>query len=784
MADPEDIRDRRGMGPRKTRHPRLPDFTEAPDHSALPDAITVPYRPDIAPTVKELLDIAALIERRYDDDEDRYLHSTLARLFDELRCDASDTVEVLQLIAGRTQVLNAPTGTGKTVLVRVLASWFALRGLRITLVVPDVKATLATAWDISADLAFLHEDEHLDRPASCVPLMSRDAGRNAPSSTPHSYREESTLPGEWGKRGARDIDNLAYGCAQNKLLDGAGTYPPGQENCLTLQRGDTFAACPWIPRCDKFAPVYDACDAAVVVTNHHHFIDGTLKIGVNLDGRPTRGLTVREFALRTSHAVIIDEIDQFQSNVVNKCATTIVLHSRRPWTSAPQKFDTDSKQLPIRVESSLLNSVSHVRLMAEFLLLSICHGALHLTIGDDDATRRRSGGSQNAGWRLAHGRDRELIDLLFPGQAIEGQPIPEDLYGRLDSLLPGRYTAPSLGAAGGKAPVGEDPEWDDVRRALEALTAPRGQDFLDLVKLELHGLLTPSIPDPRRRSRAINLLVVRGYLKELDACLGTLRDHVQQLRHSGLSSAHRILEAVHPRAINSILPLGMLGRAITGYRVTGMDDKEKAAELSAQNISGDPHTYVSELGGLVALLTARVERPVIGLSATAYFPQAIREHVHAPVTWWMTDAQARSIVTQSHTLTYGPGHALMGEPIRIAGTHPKGKPEALIELAPASTSKSPKRSRNYEAPTPPRPEPASSLPPTATNSAPTWQSVCPAAKASTTACASPSPPANRTAMPDISRRRTWRGPSRPRSSRTSPPTATSSSPRSPSSPAD
>ncbi|GII89730.1 hypothetical protein Ssi03_77200 [Sphaerisporangium siamense] len=658
--------------------PTYPDFVAAPDHSTLPTVSTVPYTPEISPTVKELLDAAALVERRYDSDTERYLHDTLARLFSKLHCEeSSSVVEVMRLIAGRTQILNAPTGTGKTVLVRVLASWFALQGLRIALVVPDVKATLSTAWDISADLEFLHQDGHLEQRATCVPLMSPNRRQERALKSAALIREDPHYPGEWGKRGQRDIDNLAYGCAQERFLDTAGTYPSGRENCFTLQREGAFASCPWIPRCDKFAPIYAACGAAVVVTNHHNFIDGNLKIGLNLDGRPTRGVTVREFALRTCHAVVIDEIDQFQSNLIDKCATHIVLHSRRPWTSAPQQFDTDAKHMPIRVESSLVNSVSHVRLMAEFLLLSICHGALHLTASDDEHTTQQRSGHQNAGWRLAHARDRELIGLLFPGAVAEGESIPPELFGKLDALLPERYGASSLLAGQDN---GLDRGWDDVRRALDVLTAPRGHDFLDLVKLELHGLLADTIPDARSRSRAINLLVVRGYLKELDTSLTTLRDHVQQLRHSGLSSANRILEAVHPRAVNSILPLGMLGRAITGYRVTGLDNKEKDAELSAQNISGDPHTYVSELGGLVSLLTARVERPVVGLSATAYFPQAVREHVHAPVAWWMTDAQARSIVAESHKITYGSGHPLMGESIRISGTHPAGKPSALIEL--------------------------------------------------------------------------------------------------------
>jgi hypothetical protein len=70
----------------------------------------------------------------------------------------------------------------------------------------------------------------------------------------------------------------------------------------------------------------------------------------------------------------------------------------------------------------------------------------------------------------------------------------------------------------------------------------------------------------------------------------------------------------------------------------------------------------------------------MGLSATAYFPQAVREHLHAPVRWWMTDAQARSIRARKHRIDYGEGHPLFGEPIKVSGTHPSHKKDALIEL--------------------------------------------------------------------------------------------------------
>lgn len=657
--------------------PVYPHFKSAPEHDVLPAVTTRPYQKEIAPTVEELKSLALAIESRYEKEEERYLHFTLSRLFEHLKAADTDRIDVFRLLSGHTQILNAPTGTGKSVLVRVLASWFAVNDLRVTLVVPDVKATLSTVWQIKQDLEHLHDRGELKKPATCAPLMS-------PSSLYERTLKHASLinegdPGEWGERGLRDVDRLGHGCAQEKLIESAGTYRRGQENCIGLRQDKSYAACPWIPTCGKFAPVYEACNAAVVVTNHHNFIQGNVRIGVQIDERAIRDVTVRELVLRLSDAVVIDEIDAFQATAIDKCASQMVLHSRRPGTADPQVLDTDAKRLPTKTEAGLLNPISHVRLMAESLLLGICDNALHLNARDDERAKELTRDYRNDGWRLARSRDRDLIPLLFPDMELaEGQAIPREAMARLDALLPERYgTSDSLA----EPEVQLGPEWNEVRNALSALVGPRGEDHRDMVKLELHERLTAAIPDPRKRSRAINLLLVRVYMRELDQSLDALREKAQQLRHLGLVSAHRILDSLKPRAIASVLPLGMVGRSISGYRVKGLEDREKDAELSVQALSGDPHTYVSELGGLVSLLTARVERPVMGLSATAFFPQAVREHVHAPVTWWMTDAQARSIVAESHRLTYNDEHRLAKDPIRIAGTHPTGKPEALVELA-------------------------------------------------------------------------------------------------------
>lgn len=657
--------------------PTYPGFTEAFGHDRLPHVDTAHPLDDLQIPTEDLLRLATQIESQEPEDK-RYLRATLEGLFSVLQTsDSISPQEALRMTAGGLEIFHAPTGTGKSVMARVLAAWFAQQELRVAIVLPDIKACLSITHKIRADLRVLQDLDAIKHETGCAHLMSSSGMHERAHKLARLVDEDPQSPGEWGESGERDVDPLSYGCAQRPLLESSADYPPGREPCLSLYRqGVGASACPWIPTCGKFAPVYEACSAHVVVTNHFAFLQGNLRIGVNLDGRPVNGVSVAELALRTCHAVLVDEVDQFQSRAVDRCAGEVILHSRRHWTAATQEMDMDAKRLPITDEAGLLPSVGQARLMAEFLLLAVCSNALRLDVVDDERAVDRVPDRTGLRWHMARGRDRQLIRLLWPDLDTAAETdLPADLAERLQALMPARYLQPHIAQAD-PTEVG----WDEVRRALAALVAPRGQQLLDAVKLDLHQLLESRVKDPHRRAQAVNLLVTRTVLTELDEALSELRASAQHYRSSGLRSAQRIAETLSRSAVSAVFPLGLLGRALTGYRVTGLDDRERSAELVAQSIAGDPHTFTSELGGLVSLCLAGVERPVMGLSATAYFPQAVREHVHAPVRWWMTDAQARSIRARRHRIEYGEGHPLYGEPIKISGQHSSRKKGALIEL--------------------------------------------------------------------------------------------------------
>ena len=660
----------------KTTIPGTEDPADG-DAAAL-EITTVPYRADLSIDTAELLELAADIDLRYQP-ADRYLYRVLNELFTQLNtADSVKVTEAIRLVPGPAEVLNAPTGTGKSVFVRIAASWFALNDMTITLVLPTVDATLSAAWDIGEDLRHLRELRGLERELTCTPLMSHSGLHER--AVKAAARVEGSFLDQSPKARWR-LDQLAYGCALESLTEIAQPYPPGRETCRTLKPlppSTGTRICPWMPAaCGKYEQHRQACTASVVVTNHHNFMVGRFPLGAVVDGKLAGDLTVAELVFRRSDAVLIDEIDQFQSNALEMCASELVLDSRRNGAVPLRELDDDKANLPVEASKDLCPTVSHARYLAEFLLAGICTDEIHLRHYEGDGPARDRPGMGSTGWHMAGGRDRRLIRLLFPEADITNtQEIPQHLFGTLNALSPARP------GTGGDQPSGDRPAADlpahlqAVRVELTKALAPRGEDLLAEVKLGLDDALRPVITDAHERSEAAELLIVRTWLGELDSALALLRNKTAQLRAVGVQSARKLAERLEARVASNVLPYGMLGGSITGYRVTGLDDPGKSAELTAQCITGDPHTYTAQLGSIISLTLAGVERPVMGLSATAYFPQAVRENIHAEVRWWMTDAAPDSIRARRHMIT----DAVTDSAIKISGIPQGLKRQALITM--------------------------------------------------------------------------------------------------------
>jgi hypothetical protein len=653
-----------------------PGFDQPVGHEALPRLTTRPARDRVTPTVEELKQIAKELSTRKGCD---WLEERLELFLDGLKTSDGDDLAEFDLTAGDLQTLNAPTGSGKSVLVRIMASWGAMNGVRTGIVVSDVRTTMELAAEINADLAHLHKQGKLPEVARCTPLMS--PAKMHERALDHAALTPPSASRPWDPATVKDLAILGSGCAQRPLMDPADLFKPGDENCTTLTSaatGSNWLACPFIPVCGKFEQLYEAVDAAVIVTNHHNLLDGSTRIGIVLDeqahngtARGTAGVSVLEFILRACDVLLVDEVDAFQSTAIASCTSELVLASRKR-TSVPRAIDDDTHKLPSVHKRAMTPPITHTRFIAEMLLEWIGEDGLRLNPGNE--AKSPDGASRdNAGWRMARSRDRELAQLLFPDQATLDD-VPPELFDLLDQLSPTSWSADH------ESPLfpDDDVDWSEIKESLENLLGSRGEDHLAVVRAQMRTILADRIPDPQKLAAVVNLLVTRAVLEELDRVLDRVRDEAQAMRYLDRASVHKILESMRDKTVTRFYPTAMLGRAVRGYQVKGMEKKDSDAELASQAFGGDPHTLVAELGGLTALFAAGVQRPVMGLSATAYLPQAVQEHIHAPVRWWIPDDHPNSIKTRA-TLV----QSAAGEAMRIGGLPQHLKPEALNDLGKA-----------------------------------------------------------------------------------------------------
>jgi hypothetical protein len=653
----------------KVRIPPSPGFTEEPGGDRLPFLDTAEYADSLDVPTGDLLTLARRLDGQYAPAK-RYLYTTLKVLFGQLNTtDSVDPSHLLRLLAGPVEIFNAPTGTGKSVLVRVMASWYADHRMRLAVVLPSAEATLKACWEIAGDLVHLGIDQ------TCAPLMSVAGLHDRAMKAAGRIEEDPDAPGVWDGMAGWKLDFFSYGCSLREYTEAAHPFAAGDEPCVSLRPPASpygSRACPWIPVCGKFDQYYRASAAAIVVTNHHNFMVGRMSTGVTVDGRATRGVSVAEFMLRGFHTLVVDEVDQFQSNAVDMCASDLKLASRRTRETPLLRLEADLHGLDTTTVKEIQNTVKHARYLADTLLINVCTGDLRL-----NGSKSQRPGATSTGWHLSGHNDRRLIRLLFPADAVaDSDAIPPEVYERFDALRPSAPVAYDPDAP--SAPALE-PYLAALRTILGGLIHNPGEDLLNQAMLDMAEALDDIVKDPHERMETVNLLIVRTLLAELDDTINTLRGKTAHLRALNLPSAHDLARQLES-GVCSALPYGTLGRAITGYRITGLDEPDKNAELTSQSIAGDPHTYTAQLGSVVALSLAGVERPVMGLSATAYFPQAVREHIHSSVKWWMTDAKPDSIRAKKHRLEYSDAHPMFGEAIQISGLPQKLKRHALIEM--------------------------------------------------------------------------------------------------------
>jgi hypothetical protein len=622
-----------------------------PEPAELPVLITREPVPGTRVDLTSLVPIAAALDAAKGS---THLSDVLAQIIERLTDSATGSdVDVLDVRSGHLRLLNAPTGAGKSVLMRLVAVDAVRLAQPITLVVPDVAATLELARTIQEDLIAL------GLPGSVVPLVS-------PRRAHHQVVSALARPPSWDPNGEWTRRELGYGCA----LAGATNestpidVDPGDEPCRSLIGNDGRRHdCPFLKTCDKHRLARTAVTASVVITNHANFQVGRMPIPVRVrDNKREQHrdrLSIAELVLRRSELVVIDEIDKFQQRAVSDGGRALTLADRRGRDTALLTLDRQRREcvaagnVDPALEGRFQAALSRVTFLSERYLTAVTLGQLGPGRPSRPGARRRDR-PLSARLHLPRRWDN-LLACRLAGEPEADSPSDEAVR-LLGACFPSEDIAEPLQSPPGDLAI--------VATALdEAISQDRGDDRVAVARARADEALTARLPDAVIRAETVDLLVHRAFREQLRAQLQRLVNLLPFMRDAGMFGVDDIEDVLGRWRTWQAAPWGPLGRIVFAFGLHVDPDEPGNAELTVEIVAGDPQGYVADVGLTTATALTGSPRPVLGLSATAYFPGAADAHVHAPVAWHIPDRVGGEVSVEPATVV-----GRDGAPVKISGT--------------------------------------------------------------------------------------------------------------------
>lgn len=651
----------------------IPDGEGAVGIAPLP-VRTAPYHREVALSRRQVLRLA--LRQAAANDRNRWKPALMARFFSRLLDSDDHGVEWLRLPAGKVTVLNAPTGVGKSVLLNQAAPLLArqIKGT-VAVVVGQVHESLSNTERMREA-----EGELAQRALGEQPCQDEDLVRQTAADLAAANPTLKVVPLVTGSRLAEQaaralvqgreerFEELAYGCDLSAWPIEGPAVARSAEPCLSLQavtgeggqEGPSPAhACPRLGICGKYALVREALDADIIVTNHHNLLRGYLRVPVETDKGVLERISVLEFLMRLCTVFLIDEIDYLQSSWCDLGSNTFTLASRA-WGGSSLLADVDHQRESLDAASDrrLVNALFKARGLGEQFLNYALEGELWLEAAGQDDDR------PNSDWHVPGVWDHWLLSKFLHVDVTK--PIAREVHEEFSKIFPDRDKDETPPARYAK-----------VAELLDkAVSRDASHDSLPSVKKQLDTALKRlGIPGHERRE-ITNALLVRSWLGCLHKALSHLKGVLGSLRKGEQMTAGRELaNALGTFSQNPTLPFGPLGRHLFGFKIE--KNHRGGGRLSVQTLGGDPHTSTVQLGGTIALGAAGVERSVLALSATAYFPRAAKEHLHVRPAYVMTDAVPGAVTAR-------PGNVSATtdgwNPIAIGGQDESQKPARLVEL--------------------------------------------------------------------------------------------------------
>ncbi len=476
--------------------------------------------------------------------------------------------------------VNAPTGSGKTVVMGLMTLHSAIGGQRVVIAVPTltdvrnmVEALKAAAAVVAPGLliAPLHSQLQIAKQGQHYLNHGRD-------DHPYDYRCLLDVFATDEKKSKRD-DEPCF----NLMIPGV----PGDDGRETSKR---LAHCPFLNRCGKQAMLNQALHANIVVVNHHALISSTTRIPLKGCAGGTR--SILELLLRTSPLFLIDEIDGLLQSAIDTSVFGLSLSNQGEKSalaslnmeifhrdSIPDLDDATVFRAQRAATACILNTTRLLMLTRE-----------HVEWPHRETTWERA---DDAFIASTLGIDPDDVDSVC---GFGDRPIPPALKEMPDLL---RYFSRN-----------------DAEPSPESITYDIG---VLIQYLATHKLLAKPLDDDGVL-RLKSALILRASLHYIEDSLRTLHVDVPLLARAKLSHAMTVQQEMSGSTPFSPTPFGPLQRVVYGFKRKQSGPLGWTLQVVA--LRGDPHRTLQYLPNLTSEIFAGVPRTFIGFSATAFFPGA------------------------------------------------------------------------------------------------------------------------------------------------------------------
>lgn len=507
-----------------------------------------------------------------------YLHSSHRISLLNILRDASS----LKVAAGKGYRVNAPTGSGKTVFLRLLALASAIQGGKVTIVVPyltDIDHTV-DALRTSADV--LGRQLRVARLHSQGKIGERFAIHFGNRNEDHPY-DYSCLLNQYATD-EKIIPGDDEPCFRLRLRDHGEENKPGRETKLPH--------CPFLFSCGKATMISDALAADIVVVNHHALLSGVTRVPMENDERRPR-TTLLEILLKRSHYLLIDEVDGLLDAAISSSVVELKLGSGVAGNKLSELFQ-NMLALPGPIPDMTRAHANRAR-----------YALVHTTV-----TVKQLLDLHDAGY------------LSWPRQPSTWPTAADDVLQK--KLQVDLATLDALFETGAAAPE----HLRALQRNLVFWASSSGQRSAEEMAIELSNELESLQKQkilfermrPAERGNLKSALILRGLLQLIEDSLRNLQIDLPTLVRANVHPAEQVEQEMRGKEPITLTPNGPLHHTVYGFtrQQQGPDD----SALVTLAMRGDPHRTLLFLPGATSLAYAGVERAVVGFSATAYFPGA------------------------------------------------------------------------------------------------------------------------------------------------------------------